>query len=276
MSRRPKKAGSPTPRSCRPAPGVSAEQWSPDADDPGGVGARCRPCRGTARPGVVAQGVAEQLEARAGLGDDDGLVELQALADEGQQPGEEVVVPAVEEGLVLEPDGAVQTWSCRRPRESTGATSSRARSCHIRWNSGEASRTSTTTERSRRSRAHRARARQAATSTKSTRLRSRTAPPWPTGRGGEHLRVSRSALKVSTLPASDEAVLVEEDPERRHAVGAMHERVDGGDVGQRLAGELPAVDAHRRVAGALGDVVVGEVLPPHQIGPGRRVGRQRR
>ena len=46
--------------------------------------------------------VAEQLQPGAGLGDDDGLVALEPLADERQQAGQEALVAAVEQRLVLE------------------------------------------------------------------------------------------------------------------------------------------------------------------------------
>ena len=50
--------------------------------------------------------------------------------------------------------------------------------------------------------------------------------------------------------------------------------MDGRDVAERLAGEVGPVGAHRGEAGAVRGVLVGQVLPAHELGALAVVGRE--
>ena len=103
-------------------PRVLVQRGRPDADDPGGVDPDLGHVEELHRAGVVAEGVPEQLQPRPRLGDDDHLVTVQALAHERQQTREEVLLPAVEQRLVLEAGAArPAARSCCRTRRTRPA-----------------------------------------------------------------------------------------------------------------------------------------------------------
>ena len=95
--------------------GVPLQRRGPHADDPAGIHTDLGHVEELHGGGVVAERVAEQLQPGAGLGDDHGLVAVQPFADERQQTGQEVRVPAVEQRLVLEAVGSRRRRSCDAP-----------------------------------------------------------------------------------------------------------------------------------------------------------------
>ena len=264
------------PRSRRPAPVCFSRAAAHTADDPGGVGADLGHVEELDGGGVVAERVAEQVQPGPRLGDDHGLVALEALAHERQEPGQEVVVPAVEQRLVLEAGRPARFRTAVTQQASlkvTGASRSSSRTCHIRGRSGEAPVTSRGTDRAQRPAAHRARTRQPATSRKSRPLRSRTTPSGGDPGESASTRASRSALKVSTLPASTTRSSSTKTRNERHLLGAAHQRVHGGDVGQRVGREIGPVGAHRGEARSRGRCSRRRGAPS---GPGRRAEPGRR
>ena len=230
--------------------GVPVEDVGPHPDDPRGVGPDLGHVEELDVRRVAAERVAEQVQPGAGLGDHDGLVALEPLADERQQAGQEVRVPAVEHRLVLEAVLGHHGGHASDPVNVTGATRAEVEElphpAQERRRAGDLQR-------------HRPLAAGPRPTGRGPGTRRRPRTPGRRGPGrrrrrgsapAARTRASRSPLNASTLPARAIRSPSTKSRNEDTSPGAPHERVHGRDVGERLAGEVGPVGAHRREARA--------------------------